>query len=505
MGRGFPTLATVLADRGYSTGAIVNTAALNPVFGIDRGFDHYDVVPISAGRIADGTTRDALEWIDTQGGKPFFVFVHYYDPHLPYTPPAPYDTLFDPDYTGPLGGGFDPDFLMTDRPAGFKRMNAFGDREKEHIVALYDGEIAFADGAIGDLLQGLEARGLEDNTIVVFMSDHGEEFFDHGGFAHGHTLYEELLRVPLIFRLPGRVPAGLRVPGMVRLVDVMPTLLSLMEIEPVDGMEGRDLGPLFSGEMTAAPAAAGALLKEEAFSEALLYGPEQKSITAFPFKLILNPQSGERMVFDLGGDPGEQTNLASDERGAGQPDAHRALEEKLYGTLLRASDTWYIQIDPGGAGHLLEVTVTAGGAQGQADVTLHRLLGSSGRLLEDSQTGLSREAGSRLKLVGLSLDESFILAFKVKPARAMVEFDLRLDGKPATDITYVGKAMAHPEEMPFERRGGRMGRDARDKPLSHPGAPCFLVWHAGKDPQGRRPAKLDRDVKQELRSLGYIQ
>jgi len=505
MGRRFPTLGTVLTNNGYATGAIVNTAALNPVFGIDRGFAHYDVTPITAGRVADGTTRAALEWIDAQGESPFFIFVHYYDPHLPFTPPAPYDTIFDPEYAGPLGNSFDPEFLMTDRMKGFARMNAFPGRDKEHIVALYDGEIAFADQAIGDLLEGLDSRGLRENSVVVFMSDHGEEFFDHGGFAHGHTLYEELLRVPLIFRLPGRIPDGARVPGMVRLIDIMPTLLSLLGIDADASMEGRDLGALFRGEAAAEPAPAGALLKQEALSEALLYGPEQKSITAFPYKLIMNMASRTEMLFNLDRDAAEAENLIAPEAAAAVPVEYHDLGERLYGTLLRASDTWYVQVEPGGAGHMLEMTVTAGGAQSQGEITLHKIFGSSGRFLQDSQIGLSRESASHLRLVGFSLDDSFILAFKVEPVRAFVEFDLRIDGKPATGITYVGEGMSHPDEMPFERRGGRIGAGAQGKPASHPGAPYFMVWHAGQDCQGRRPVKLDRDVKQELRSLGYIQ
>ncbi len=342
MGLGFPTMATILAENGYSTGAIVNTAALNPVFGIDRGFAHYDVEPITAGRAADGTTRAALEWIDGQGDRPFFIFVHYYDPHLPYSPPAPYDTLFDPGYGGPLGCRFDPEFLPTDRMNGFERMNALPERDRTHIVALYDGEIAFADKAIGDLIQGLDDRNLGDNTLIVFMSDHGEELFDHGGFAHGHTLYDELLRVPLIFRLPGRIPAGRRVPGMVRLVDIMPTVLSLAGIETSADMEGRDLGPLFGGASSAAPPRPGALLGDEAFSEALLYGPERKSVAAFPYKLIRHMGSGAEMLFDLAEDPGEKHDLGTQGPGGERAGVKGELERRLLETLFRVSGTWYV-------------------------------------------------------------------------------------------------------------------------------------------------------------------
>jgi arylsulfatase A-like enzyme len=497
MGLGFPTLAEVFAGHGYATGAIVNTAALNPVFGIDRGFEHYDVVPMEAGRVADGTTRATLDWIDAQEDKPFFVFAHYYDPHLPFAPPPPYDSAFDPDYAGDLGSSFNPEYLPTDRMTGFRRMNALSTGDKEHIVSLYDGEIAFADRAIRDLVAGLSERDLAENTLVVFMSDHGEEFFDHGGFAHGHTLYEELLRVPLIFRLPGRVPAGKRVPVMVRLIDLMPTILEIAGIDTDARMEGRDLGPLMSGEAQAGPAGEGALLANEAFSEALLYGPEQKSVTALPYKLIRHMESGEEMLFDLGEDPREMENLTGDE-----PGAHEALGQHLFGTLFRMSGTWYVQVDPGGPGHLLDIAIDAGTASPQAEITLHRAFDTTGRFLEDGEIGLSRETDSRLRLVGLSLDESFILAFKVEPPRTVVEFSFTLDGESATSMTYVGEDLTSPEEMPFTRRSARKNLG---KPLSHPGAPCFLVWHAGRNPRVRRPVRLDGDVKKELRSLGYIQ
>jgi hypothetical protein len=154
---------------------------------------------------------------------------------------------------------------------------------------------------------------------------------------------------------------------------------------------------------------------------------------------------------------------------------------------------------------MLEMSVTAGEAPGRAEITLYKVFDSAGRLLEDGQIGLSREAGSGLSLVGLSLEDSFIMAFKVEPTRAVVRFDLRIDGEPAIRKTYVGENMVNPDQMPFEMRDGRHGRKAQGKPSSYPGTPYFLVWHEGQDNQGRRPAKPDKDVRQELRSLGYIQ
>ena len=508
MGRSFPTLASILTANGYSTGAIINTAALSTAFGIERGFTHYEVVPATAGRVADGTTHDALAWIDNQADTPFFIFVHYYDPHLSFSPPAPYDTLFDPGYTGEIGNAFDPDFLMVDRKSGFPRMNALSESDRRHIEALYDGEIAFADRAIGDLIDGLQTRGLRDRTLIVFLSDHGEEFFDHGGFAHGHTLYEELLRVPLIFSLRDCIPAGVRVPGMVRLVDIMPTVLSLLGIDNDARMEGRNLEGLFGAGAETLPSARDALLSREAFAEGMLFGPEQKSITSFPYKLIRHMPTGDEMLFNLDDDPAESLDLTADGDGGEAPgrktDEHIALQQLLYGTLFRASDTWYIQIDPAGPGHMLDITITAGREPAPVEITLYKAFDAAGNLLRDGEVGLCRESKSSIRLAGLSLDDKFMLAFKAEPPGVPVEFNIIVDGEPANARTYVGESAEPPAEMPFTRRGGG-GRKALGKPPSHPDPPYFLVWHSGEGYEDRRPLKMGRDTQRELRSIGYIQ
>jgi hypothetical protein len=118
MRESFPTLATILKAHGYSTGAVINAPALKPRNGVDRGFDHYDMTP-PEGRVADGTTRDALDWIDGVDGRPFFMFAHYFDPHLPYSPPPPYDKWFESDYKGRIGDSFDLEGFSRVRPTMF--------------------------------------------------------------------------------------------------------------------------------------------------------------------------------------------------------------------------------------------------------------------------------------------------------------------------------------------------------------------------------------------------
>ena len=150
-----PTLAMMLLKKGYSTAAIINAPFLRPEFKAGPGLRVYDYRPPFADRLADGTTADALAWIDGHTGEPFFVFVHYFDPHLPYQPPAPYDTRFAPGYTGDLTASFDINLFPRARATNFETMKAVPAEDWDYIRALYDGEIAFTDRAVGELLPAL--------------------------------------------------------------------------------------------------------------------------------------------------------------------------------------------------------------------------------------------------------------------------------------------------------------------------------------------------------------
>ena len=194
------------------------------------------------------------------------------------------------------------------------------------LIDLYDRSILKADRAVGRLLERMERQGFLDETLVVLLSDHGEEFFDHGGrdrgfdrwydtgVSHAHTLYDELLRVPLIMRLPAKIKAGLRVDAQVRMIDVMPTVLGLLGVEPPGPLEGTDL----SRDDFAVPA------ELPAFSESLLFKPEKKSIRLDGWKLIFHPESGREELYDLRADPGERTDLTAE-----RPEVLAGLKARL--------------------------------------------------------------------------------------------------------------------------------------------------------------------------------
>ncbi len=207
-----PTLTEPLVKSGRQTAAFISAWVLDSMFGLDRGFSHYDddVRERVAGdvhsqeRAADEVTDAALAWIARHSATPFFAWVHYFDPHHPYEPPAPFaDTMPDP----------------------------------------YDGEIAYMDQQIGRLLAGLPDR---ENTLIVVVGDHGEAFGEHGETTHGLFIYNTTLHIPMIWTWPGHIEPGVCA-APASLVDVLPTILDLLELDPPAGIQGRSLTAALSG------------------------------------------------------------------------------------------------------------------------------------------------------------------------------------------------------------------------------------------------------------------
>lgn len=245
------TLAEILKRRGFDTAGFVGLGGyMAPEFGMARGFDHYDIGVGDAPK--DNKSR--LAWLEEQARlrredprHRFFLFAHYYDVHsdggtpFPYYAPPPYGTMFLPD-------GFTWNRHGDTSVLG--ELQAYGgvtEKDRRVIRALYDGGVRYCDQeGLGPLIQKLKDLGLYENTLIVVTADHGEEFFDHGAPTHQQP-YRETSRVPLVFRGPG-VPAGKRVPALVGLVDIAPTILSLLSIQAPPVMQGVDLSPLFEGK-----------------------------------------------------------------------------------------------------------------------------------------------------------------------------------------------------------------------------------------------------------------
>lgn len=261
-----PTLATILDEAGFNTGAIIGSSILSrQACGLERGFHYYhDVfnesfrarflpdqiwlltvskifrrlfniregIPQGLTKSADIVTDQAVEWLEDNSDDPFFLFVHYYDPHYTYAPPPPFDTMYMPEYNGPYKNHL-PDYnsLMQD-------VDQLTREDIDYFRALYRGEISFVDQEIGRLIDWGEKNGIWDNTLLIFVSDHGESFEHDYLFSHTDRVYEQLIHVPLIIRHPDIVLQGMggkRVRELVNCSDIFGTVLEMLQIStPVD-------------------------------------------------------------------------------------------------------------------------------------------------------------------------------------------------------------------------------------------------------------------------------
>jgi arylsulfatase A-like enzyme len=292
------TLSTVFRAAGYDTASFVTNRVGGRLTGLDRGFaQFYNAVTTHGNRGArrsfpDGKFFNWMDRIDAGRSIPFFAYVHTAEPHEPYIPPPRILSLFESDYQGTVTGFFqDAD--------GFK--HATDPRDIAHVRALYDGEVRFADAALGRMLAGLEERRLRASTLIVVTSDHGEELKDHGHWSHGHSVYDELLRVPLIVTGPG-VPAGRRIRELVQLIDVAPTILDVAGIPRPEVFEGESLLGLITGEREER-------LEGKAIFTRTTLRPRKAVVIEDRWKCIFK-EGGAIELYDLEDDPGETRNLA---------------------------------------------------------------------------------------------------------------------------------------------------------------------------------------------------
>ncbi len=302
------TLAEAFSAGGYFTGAIQANPNLTPESGIAQGFNEYLMLGMKKPTARDprryvraGTVNTRIsEWLDRNGSRPFFLYAHYMDTHMPYVPPARFDKF-----------GRDPS-------------------------GRYSGELAYFSNEFAKLFAHLETKGLLDNTIVVLTADHGEQFWEHGAARHGNCLHGEEIHVPLIAWLPGWQTA-LRVKRRVRSIDIAPTLLDLAGLPRLSDAEGRSLAAAISG----APLAAAPV-----FGELLTFKPPGQylvSLTSDHYRFILSNPSSDWMMryelYDLDTDKGEYINLAGRRQGLAvamkrEVEAYIAAQKKLHSELI---------------------------------------------------------------------------------------------------------------------------------------------------------------------------
>lgn len=302
-----PMLSTLLKDRGYRTAAVTGGGFVSGAFGADVGFESFQ----------RGKVDDAVAWIRKRPGDPFFLFFHTYAAHTPYQ---------DRRYLDGLDGGRLADIYrqgvfwiglhlqLTCGQLDFTR------EEREYVRAFYDGGISAADEMVGQMVGALDEAHLLDRTIVVVTSDHGEEFWDHTGRGayHGHTLYDELLRVPLVWYEPGLAHPG-AAEEAVSLVDLVPTILSRLGIPIPPDLDGLDLSPILDGRRLG--------VERNLFAGAVRHGPARRSVRSVAGTLIVTPDpsvqlgEGQKCAVPVGAprelyladDAGERVNRVSED------------------------------------------------------------------------------------------------------------------------------------------------------------------------------------------------
>lgn len=300
------TLPEVLQAAGYRTAAISRNPHIQPGTGFSQGFGDFRGRP---GWIwSDNNALVALDAVDflrgTRRDRPFFLYVHFLDPHDPFIPP--------PRCRGAFVEGLSsthPDvqagrvFRLLDEDDGERLRAPLARSDLAYLIALYDAEICAVDAAIGSMLDELERSDLAQRTLVVVTADHGEGFLEHDRLRHGYDLYDEAIRVPLILHVPGAAP---RVEGeaIVQQIDLAPTLLDVLGVPIPSSFEGRSFAPLLEGAEPERPAIA--------VAETAWRGLRRRALRTADWKLVVDHADGSVELYDLHSDPGEHRDVSAE-------------------------------------------------------------------------------------------------------------------------------------------------------------------------------------------------
>ena len=293
LGESNTTLAEILKERGFTTGAIVSAFVLDSQFGLDQGFETYNdqfekeykVHNMLSERKADETSRCAGEWLEEHQKEQFFLFLHYFDPHEDYEPPEPFGSSFS------------------------RKSNDL----RVQLNDAYAGEIAFTDHCIGQVVSKLKELGLYDSTLIILVGDHGELLGEHGEPTHTYYIYQNAIRVPLLFKLPGR-HRSTRVSQLTGIIDIVPTVCSLLDIDLLVEVQGIDMSNRIFGNKN--PPGDKRYVYCESF-RATTYGanPLLGVVTSDNWKYI---QTTRPELYYLSTDPAESINLQAQQEQRGR-------------------------------------------------------------------------------------------------------------------------------------------------------------------------------------------
>ena len=338
------TLAEILVDRGYRTAGVIGFLLCHSIFGLAQGFEYYDdalinVIPdlehftlfrilsrwvslediaarqgLNGSRVASQINKLVFSWLEKHYQSPFFLFIHYFDPHHPYLPPDKYSLLFRKDENYEI---------------------AETERRKRDLLALYDGEIAYLDYHMGKLFEKLKKLKIYHKTMIFITSDHGEFFGEHDFWYHGHELYQEVLRIPLIIKYPSSYPKKGVYLKRVSLVDIMPTILNFLKLPLPKELQGVNLFDDSSGLMAEVYRHEYQFLnmfiqgyvKDERFLKGERFTRELKALFLDEYKYIREysgESGGQEELYNIDSDPQELYNLIDT-----MPEKAKEMEMKL--------------------------------------------------------------------------------------------------------------------------------------------------------------------------------
>lgn len=475
---GHVTLAEMLRAKGFATGAaIANSVIYSEGSNFEQGFDAFVGLHDAEGRaskeVPAGPVVDAaLRLLDARRGLPTFLYVHTMDPHVPYQPPPPFDQRWEP-HPAPGHPGVDP---RTDYKEPLDR---------ERLIAQYDGDIAYGDQEFGRFLRELKARGLYEQALIVFLADHGEEFQDHGKWLHGRSVFDELIRIPLVVKFPGQRDAGRRVAQQVQSVDVLPTVLQELGL-PVPR------APVIAGHPLQAVLRGGAP-EPAAVSEVSHRGFVAHGMRTSRDKYVqrFSPESDE-LYFDLKLDPQEQHNRLEQNR-----ERARLLRAGVEAAMVHDPFRRHLRIS-GAAAYELRLR-SPGWIDGVEPTGFG---GSDSYQLVDSSRKLLLKVRPRA-------DAPREIAFSVRPLGAPVWLEGTRDGRPLRpEDVAIAESGYRPDAVPFKLPEIETDSDDESEkfdnvlqPPRRSGA-ALQLWLTLAP--GRRVLQFDKDTREKLKALGYL-
>jgi len=417
----------------------------------------------------------AQQWFFENKDVDCVLFIHLIDPHLPYSPPGDFARMYNPNYQGEYAASFNGvDDFRAGRLIITPPLN-------QHLIDLYDGEITYMDNAIGAFLSSLNAVRLLDGATVIFAADHGEEFLDHGSFEHGHSMYNELLHVPLIIKGKG-FTAGAKVDETVSPMDLFATILARYGADVPDDVQALDIRQVMRGKVGK---------ERKVYSEQIYYGDEKCALTDEEYKYIYHPDDGSEELYELTADPREKTDLAEDRKSI-----CRERREFVQNFIVRHQAGFHVRFNR-------KFEESGGRFAG----TISCDAGISGivkdRLGDEDVLKLDGNTLTFDIRIPKDMEKGFV--FNVGDASADVAFDVTVDGSPGElDLVHIGPEKEIPGAVPFTL--------AMNDPRFSLGQPVMLratdpgmyIWAINPGLVESPWENLSSEEEEQLRNLGYL-